>query len=766
MSEHAFELAELMPDKAIAPRQGIGINVRRLLRLRGPIMAALFGPGICIALVLIWMLVPKNYIAVGSVKFKAISQPILGGEGRTLTGSGYEMFVNTQIKMITGPAFIDEVLKDPELHEKASHITRVENARGHILAHLESEEVPRTEIVQFSYRDPDRDTAVLVMDTILRTYEAYLRREVQERGGLARTTLEQRLASLTQELDADMKRIAQERESRGISAGEIPGKEPVETEAIRINLSQAEADLTRAEVSADQTQKLRDEIDRLLGEFEANPAKPVYALGVEDRIIEHPSVTFLSEQLAAVQQEFAALEDRYVEGAPQVKVKERELEALQAKLDAARAEARGDALRSVAAQYAYDLERAQSEIEEARARRDKFRAAITDYDALSVKRSEGMAVIEDMQRQASEKRARVDQIQRELFRIDLESNAPAQVTPDAKSWADTSADYTDRIKYAAVATFAFFLFSLGLGIVLETRDQNIRSGEDVAFVTKHPVLATVPHAVEDRLPDNTAIGRVAADYPDSFTADELRRTAARVLTAPGGGEIRTCMVASPSRGDGKTVLACNLAIVLAQAGRRVLLVDVNSHAPGVEQNFNLRPSVGLGELLGGEPLQHDPDQATDFQNLFVLGPGLNSRDLLSRMASRAMRDFLAGAEEVFDHVIIDTPATLLMSEARLLAPVVDGVVVVVGAGVSTFGMVRRCLRTLEDTGGRVLGVALNGLRQSPFGYLKHNLSMYYDERRGHSRHTVVPGPAAPRARAQAEQSIILLKEGSKARRDV
>ena len=758
MSEYAQELAELMPEKAIAPRQGIGINVRRLLRLRGLIMLLLFLPGVLISLGLIWVTVPKYYVAVGNVKFKAISQPIMGGEGRTLTGSTYEMFMNTQIKMITGPAFIDEVLKDPALHEKAPSLVRMEGARGHILDHLSSEEVPRTEIVQFSYRDPDRDTAVLVMDTILRTYDAYLRREVQERGGVARKTLEDRLAALTQELDAEQKRIAQERESRGIPAGEVPGKEPVETESIRVNLSQAEADLTRADVSAEQTRRLEEDIQRLISEYEANPAKPVYALGVEDRVTEHPAVTYLNEQLAAVQQEFAAMEDRYVEGAPQLKVKERELEALRAKLDAASAQARGDALRSVAAQYTYDLDRARTEIEEAVARRDKFKTALAEYEALAVKRSEGMAVIEDMQREADEKRSRIEQIQRELFRLDLESNAPAQVTPDEKSWAASGADYSDRIKYAAVAAFIFFLLSVGVGVTLETRDQNIRSGEDLAFVTRHQILASIPHAVEDRLPDNVHPALIAVEHPNSYAADELRRAASQILSAPGGGEVKTCMVTSPSRGDGKTILACNLAAVLAEAGRRVLLVDMNSHAPGVEQSFGLNPSQGLAELLSGEPLKHDPDQATDYENLYVLGPGLRSRDLLSKFASRAMRDFLAGAEEVFDHVIIDTPATLLMSEARVLASLVDGIVVVVGAGVSSFGMVRRSLRILEDTGGRVMGVVLNGIRQSPFGYLKRNLAMYYDERPGHPRHTVVPGPGNVRSRP--DQSIVLVKEDS------
>jgi len=744
MSEYAFELAELMPEKAIAPRQGIGINVRRLLKLRGRLMMLALLASLAPALAAVWLIVPKEYLASGNVKFKATSPQILGGEGRALTGTSYELFVNTQIEYLTGPSFVDELLKDAELQQKLPRIARLPNARAHIMEHLSADVVPRTEVVTLTYRDFDRDAAVLVMNRILATYEEQLRREVVDRGGYARKTLEERLDALTQALEADQRRIAEERQARGIPTGGVPGQAPVETESIRMNLAQAEADLTRAEIAAEQGQKLLEELDRFVAQHDANPSKPIYAFGVEERVSQHPTVVF------------PVLEDRYIEGAPQVAVKRRELEALERKVEAARAQARGEALRSVVEQRRYENELVTAQIQEAQTRRDRFLAALEEYEAKSVERSQGLAVILEMERQADEKRARIQQMRNELFRIDLESNAPAQVTPERSAWAANRPDYTRRVKYAAIALFAAVIFSLGLGVFLEMTDQSIRSGEDVAFVTKLPVIANVPHAVEDRLPDQVRVGAVAREFPDSYTADEFRRAAARMLAPGGEAGIKSCMVSSASRGDGKTIVACNLATVLARAGRRVLLVDLDWHNPSIEQLFGLRPSAGLAELLAGEPLHHDPDQATDIENLYVLGPGLNSRELLSRLASRAMADFLAGAEEVFDHVIIDAPAALLMSEARLLAPMVDGSVVVVGAGITSFGMLRRCLHTIEDTGGRVLGIVLNGLRQSPFGYLRRNLTLYYDERRGHPRHTVVPGPEGRRYRR--EQSIVLVRE--------
>lgn len=759
MSEFAAELAELMPDKVVAPKQGIGINVRRLLRLRGIIMAVVFVGLLIPLLAAIWFFIPKQYIAVGNVKFKAVSPQILGGEGRTLTGSSYEIFVNTQIEYLTGSEFIEEVVKDPEIQQKLTHITRSADPRAYVKSHLSAEVVRMTELVTLSYSDITREAALLVMGKILEKYDEHLKQEVSERGGYARQALETRLDALTKEYEEAQRAIVTERESRGIPAGATAVNEPAETESIRTNLSQAEADLTRAEVTEQQVRRSQADVQALIEGYERDPNTSIYDYAVEEKTSQHPSVTFLNEQVASVQQQFATFEDRYVDGAPQVKVKERELEALKAKLENARAEARGEALHSVAAQLVLDLERVQTEIEEAVTRRDRFKAALADYETQAVQRSEGMAQIAELERQTETKRARIEQMRSELFRIDLESNAPAQVTPDKSAWAASSPDQSDRIKLAAVALFAVFLLSLSVGVALEGWDQNIRSGEDIAYVTTYPVLASIPHTAEDRLPVNAAPGLLSAEYSDSFTADEFRRAAARMLLAPGGRETKSCIVASAARGDGKTVLACNLALVLARAGRRVLLVDVDTHTPGVERTFGLRPSAGLAEMLAGTSLDHDPDQSTDHENLFVLGPGLNTRDLMSRLASREMADFLAGAVEVFDHVLIDTPASLLKSEARLLAPMVDGVLVVVGSGITTFGMLRRALRGIEETGAQVLGVVLNGLRQSPFGYLRRNLAMYYDERKGHPRDTIVPGPRGPGGR-ESGKSIVLVHDAS------
>jgi Mrp family chromosome partitioning ATPase len=118
-------------------------------------------------------------------------------------------------------------------------------------------------------------------------------------------------------------------------------------------------------------------------------------------------------------------------------------------------------------------------------------------------------------------------------------------------------------------------------------------------------------------------------------------------------------------------------------------------------------------------------RATEFPNLFVLGPGLRGSELVGKLASRDIVEFLEHAEETFEHVIIDTPPSLIMSDAKLLAPIVDGVIAVAGVGISTIGMLRRCLNELQQGGANVLGVVLNGIRPTRGGYMSRNVEQYY-----------------------------------------
>jgi capsular exopolysaccharide synthesis family protein len=170
----------------------------------------------------------------------------------------------------------------------------------------------------------------------------------------------------------------------------------------------------------------------------------------------------------------------------------------------------------------------------------------------------------------------------------------------------------------------------------------------------------------------------------------------------------------------------NLATSLAQANRRVLLLDICARRPSVEKTLGIDRGAGLGEIFANKIALQDAVRSTSIDNLYVMGPGFLSNEVIGKLASREMVEFLEKAEESFEHVIIDSPPTLLMADAKLLAPVVDGVIMVVGAEVSSLGMVRRALTELQQIGSNVIGVVLNRAKHVAGGYMRDNLDKFYN----------------------------------------
>lgn len=283
-----------------------------------------------------------------------------------------------------------------------------------------------------------------------------------------------------------------------------------------------------------------------------------------------------------------------------------------------------------------------------------------------------------------------------------------------------------RVQFMVMVVFGALLAGLAVGLLREFTNQYARTVQDIASVTPIPVLGVIPDSEGQRLPDSHRPELLTADYPQSPSAHEYRRILARIIYPPDETiEVNSCLVASPTRGDGKTSLAVNLAVALTQANRSVLLVDVCPKNASVERCFNLEPGRGLAEVLYDEMPYQMLVRETELPRLKVLGPGFRIEELRGKLASRSMMEFLETAEKEFDNIIFDTPPTLLMSDAKLLAPIVDGVIVTVGVGNSNLGMVRRCLAELDQVNANIIGVVLNRIKTTRGGYMAKNLDLFH-----------------------------------------
>jgi protein-tyrosine kinase len=212
---------------------------------------------------------------------------------------------------------------------------------------------------------------------------------------------------------------------------------------------------------------------------------------------------------------------------------------------------------------------------------------------------------------------------------------------------------------------------------------------------------------ETRTAVGTLNGRlVAALAPQSLAAEQYRSLRTRITRAENGRAVRTIVITSPNKGDGKSLTAANLAITMAQEfQQRVLLVDADLRRPAVHELFSAPEGPGLSDVLMGaadldEGLVHLPAH-----HLTLLPAGAPPSHPAELLGSASMRRVLDTLRTRFDRILIDMPPVAPLADLHIVAPMVDGVLMIVRAGVTPKPAIERALSGLDMS--KVLGLVLN-----------------------------------------------------------
>ena len=212
--------------------------------------------------------------------------------------------------------------------------------------------------------------------------------------------------------------------------------------------------------------------------------------------------------------------------------------------------------------------------------------------------------------------------------------------------------------------------------------------------------------------------RIAMLQPDSYVAEQFRTLRGRIDALAAQRPIRTVAVTSAVSGEGKTTAAVNLAVVTAMSvGRRVLLIDCDMRKPKVHQALGLVPDGGLEDVLTDAMSLDDAIVKVEGMNLEVLavrGRPSNPSELLG---SPRMQELMTEVAERYDRVIVDTPAALGVPDAKAVAELCDGIVLVVRADITTHQDVEACLEMLDQR--NMIGMVLNGAQidRGRYGYV-------------------------------------------------
>jgi succinoglycan biosynthesis transport protein ExoP len=253
------------------------------------------------------------------------------------------------------------------------------------------------------------------------------------------------------------------------------------------------------------------------------------------------------------------------------------------------------------------------------------------------------------------------------------------------------------------------LVAVGIAWVVHRLNDAVGDADDIQDATGLSTLGAIVRMRRDG--ERSEIYQLAALlYPRSSVAEAYRTLRTNIEFASVDAPVRTLLVTSAIPGEGKTVVASNLAVVFAQAGRSVLLVDADLRRPGSHLMFDLPNTHGLTTLLRSDDVSQDAIfQVTEQDNLRVLTTGPLPPNPAELLASQRMRVVLERLGAAADLVIVDSPPVQAVADAAILSSFLDSTVLVVEAGRSRKRAVRQAREALARADARVLGAVLNGV---------------------------------------------------------
>lgn len=631
----------------------------------------------------------------------------LSVEQRQMRQDELERFVRTQAVLLKSPSVLSEALRVTAVHETewfksvgpGQHLLKL--ADRLTAAPVRGTNVLRVAMVCRDLKDPK----VIVNEVVARWYDSVKKRAAEEFADERLAAAKLELEGIDREITELNDRLKNIMERLPPGATQIAGATVLHEQVRQISGTIQQLELEQAQLG--QYKELYDSAD--------------VAITSEDRAMveQDPGVFQMQQSVSLLEQQRAAAIQVYGPAHKVLRQLDAQISATQTTLDALRMER--------------TLERQADMREMVRTAYDNnLHALFTEHEALQ--KTEGE--LQDQDRLLYQYRTVNDELLLRLGKrvqftdyINNLTRIKTQRRAIRVSIAQPAIDPLERsspsIFLLPVGVFLALLMSGGIAIGLEMLDKSVRTSQDIIRHLNVPLLGLVPHTDDEQVAIQS-VETVVRDAPQSMMAEVFRRIRTNLQFSAPAEHQRSLVITSPAPEDGKTTVACNVAIAIAQGGRRVLLVDANFRRPGVARIFQTGKVAGLSNVLAGEGALSSFTAKTDVPLLDVLESGPLPANPIELLGSDLCRSFLDEAMSLYDQVIIDAAPVLLATDTLVLGSLVDGVVVVVRANKNSRGVVRRACNLLADAGVHLFGAVLNAAQVTRGGYFREQLRTHYE----------------------------------------
>ena len=401
--------------------------------------------------------------------------------------------------------------------------------------------------------------------------------------------------------------------------------------------------------------------------------------------------------------------------------------------------------RSLDVELQFALKQYYSRLESLSIKEQAAKRVEQEWEEQAIEVSKKSQEYSNLQRNISRLQALYDLIFNRLKEIDISVGIEPESVKIIERAYPASYPVTPR-KLQSIFMAALIGLGIGLGLVfgLEFIDDSVKYPEEITSGMGLPFFGLVPSANWD--PDDLKTHLLSNIEQKSGLAEAYRNLRSSLIFSGPKGSTKTIVMSSAVPKEGKTTTCLNLALSLAQAGARVLLVDADMRRGELHKFFGLEGGRGLSDVLVGQAKPESVIQRTGISNLDLVATGPfppNPSEIVLRPELTA---FLEYVKRTYDRILIDCPPVMAVSESATLASMAEGVILVIWAGQTSKKLVQLTAQLLQSRGARIMGCVLNNLDFGRVGYYYYSTYYgyysydYYYDRKGPEKAKHSPGP--------------------------
>lgn len=624
-----------------------------------------------------------------------------------------DRLVSDQIVRVTADSVLSDAIKSRDVMETTWYIEGFKKHGDLLLDELKNtlkvQQLPRTNYMQVSFTASDPEDAARIVNAVIAKYlaevDATSKSQLRKEWETHNKATGEKLAALRARREFKKQFVSSQFSTPGVTEGlNVAG------EAFR-SLSSAVTRLKAEKLS------YKAQYDNLLGlSAEQLALSPEMALSIQ----QDPQIFGLNSTLVELQQNRELLLRRLGPQHRQVRQVEDQIEAVTNQLAQLQLNKEREVLEYQlhAAEQAY-LNALQAELE--------LREELVSQEAIQHDIDAKLAEYRSLEEEVALAEEEYKQLQMYTNQLNL-----MQAGESAVRVRQVGTAQKPRRKHfprweinLPAGSFLGLLMGVGLALLLELIDTSLKTARDIPRHVHVPILGTIPD-VDDEEVQIEQVELASQTAPRSMVAEAFRTIRTNLLLSAPAERERTVLVASARPEEGRTTVAINLALSIAQNGRRVLLVDANFHRPAIQRFFPNTQGAGLSNVLIGQSKLADVVVSTELPNLEVLPSGPIPPNPTELLAGPYLQKLIAEAQDRYEQVIFDGPPVLLVSDGLVLAGIVDGVILVCRAKATSRGVALRGREQLERVNGRLFGAVLNAAQVARGGYFREQIRSYYD----------------------------------------